>query len=97
MRVEMKYPPKLGWPERILAVAVAILVLFVGLTLGIVILGILGAVAAVVGVRLWWLRRRLRREGLQGEARIIETHYEVVEEQHLLPPPNPGKRHRRRV
>ena len=94
MRIEMKYPPKLGWPERILAVVVAILVLFVGLTLGIVILGILAAAAAVVGVRLWWLRRRLRREGLQGEAGIIETHYEVVEEHYLLPAPKSGKKQR---
>jgi hypothetical protein len=79
-RIEIGVIP-LGWPGRIVAVLVAVLLVVLGLVLGLVVLG-LGAVAAVaVGARVWWLRRRLRREGVRPGVTVVEGEYRVVERQ----------------
>jgi hypothetical protein len=76
----------LGWPSRILAGAVGVLVLAVGFVFGLVVLGLATAAALGIGARLWWLGRSLRR----GEATVaassprpgayIEGEYQVLEE-----------------
>jgi hypothetical protein len=79
-RIEIGVIP-LGWPGRILAVLVALILVALGLVFGLVILG-LGAVAAVaVGARVWWLRRRLRREGVRSGVTVVDGEYRVVERQ----------------
>ena len=71
----------LGWPERILAGVVAVLLLLLGLAFGAVILG-LGVVAGLgLAARIWWLRRRLRRQGARPSSSsvVVEGEYRVLE------------------
>ena len=75
----------LGWPERILAGVVAVLVIVLGLAFGLVILGLVVAAGLVLAVRIWWLRRRLRRAGGHGGATVVEGEYRVLE-RHSKPP-----------
>ena len=56
-----------------------VLVIFLGLAFGLVLLGVIVAVGLVLAVRIWWLRRRLRREGARGGATIVEGEYRVLE------------------
>jgi hypothetical protein len=71
----------LGWPERILAAVLAVLLLLLGLAFGILLLGLAGAAALALAGRIWWLRRRLqraaaRRDG-EGDGTVIEAEYRV--------------------
>ncbi len=72
---------RLGWPERILAGVLAVLLVLLGLAFGALILG-LGVVAGLaLATRIWWLRRRLRRQGAgpsSGSA-VVEGEYQVLE------------------
>ncbi len=76
--VEIK---SLTWPQRILAGAVAVGVVMLGLALGALILGLAAAVGLVFAGRIWWLRRRLRAAARNGETdgSVIETEYHVIE------------------
>jgi hypothetical protein len=70
----------LGWPERILADVFAVLLVMLGLAFGALVLGLGLAAGLGLMARIWWLRRRLRREGkLQHPAALIEGEYEVLE------------------
>ena len=71
-----------GWPERILAGIFAVLLVMLGLAFGALVLG-LGLVAGLgLAARIWWLRRRLRREGqLRHPAALIEGEFRVLERQ----------------
>jgi len=71
----------LGWPERILAGVLAVLLVLLGLAFGVVILG-LGVVAGLgLAARIWWLRRQLRRQGAGSSASsvVVEGEYQVLE------------------
>lgn len=68
-----------GWPERILAGVFAVLLVMLGLAFGALVLGLGLAAGLGMAVRLWWLRRRLRREGkLPQPAAVIEGEYRVL-------------------
>jgi uncharacterized iron-regulated membrane protein len=66
---------------QLAGVVIGLGILAMSLILGAFLLaGLLGfalIVAAVVGVRLWWLRRSMRRAGA-GEGSIIEAEYRIV-------------------
>lgn len=66
-----------GWPERILGVILALLLVVSGLAIGALMLG-LGLIAGLVlSARVWWLRRRLRRQSpslIEGEYQVLERH-----------------------
>jgi hypothetical protein len=69
-----------GWPERILAGVFAVLLVMLGLAFGALILGLGLAAGLGLMARIWWLRRRLRREGkLRHPAAVIEGEYRVLE------------------
>lgn len=70
----------LGWPERILAGVFAVLLVMLGLAFGALILGLSLAAGLGLAARLWWLHRRLRREGrLRQPPALIEGDYQVLE------------------
>ena len=48
----------LAWPQRILAIIVAVFLLLLGLALGTVVLGLALAAGLGLAARIWWLRRR---------------------------------------
>ncbi len=59
-------------------IPVAALVIVLASFLFAVLLVLFLGVAAAVGLRLWWLRRKLRRSG--GASRVIEGDYLIIEE-----------------
>jgi hypothetical protein len=71
-------PSSFGWPERILGGILLVLVILLGLTFGLILLGLGVAVGLVVAARLWWLRRRLLRNAKQQDIDIIEGEYRVL-------------------
>ncbi|CAK0754184.1 hypothetical protein CCP4SC76_240001 [Gammaproteobacteria bacterium] len=50
-----------------------------GLLFGIVLLGVGAITVILLSLRLWWLRRQLRRAGQVADG-FIEAEYQVVEE-----------------
>jgi membrane protein implicated in regulation of membrane protease activity len=74
---------------QVLTLIVAGFALIVAALMGAVILAVvfgLAMIAAIVlVVRVWWLRRKLRRAGPQGNA-VIETEYRVVHERRVREP-----------
>jgi hypothetical protein len=80
----------LGWPERILAGAIGILLLLLGFVFGAVILSLAAIAGLAFAARVWWLRRRLLRQQPQNPADkgVIDAEYRVIH------PPG-ADRHRR--
>jgi hypothetical protein len=68
----------LGWPERILGGIFLALVLLLGFTFGLVLLGLGVAAGLILAARLWWLRRRLLRDAKHQEVDIIEGEYRIL-------------------
>jgi hypothetical protein len=77
-RIEFNRLP-LGWPERFLAGTMAVLLLLLGLAFGAVVLSLAALAGLGISARLWWLRRRLRRQTPPRNADVIEAEYRVVE------------------
>lgn len=85
-----KQPFPLGNPlANALVVIVGALLIGLSLILGFFAFIAIGSVvlvmAAIIGIRIWWLQRRLRKEGLldpdprqSGSVEIIEGEYHVV-------------------
>ncbi len=68
----------LGWPERILGGVFLALVVVLGLTFGLVLLGLGLLAGLVVAARLWWLRRGLLRGAKPQDIEVIEGEYHVL-------------------
>ena len=70
----------LGWPERIIAGALGILLLVLGFIFGAVILSLAAIAGLAFAARIWWLRRRLLRERPQNSTHkgVIDGEYRVV-------------------
>jgi len=77
-RVNIKWP-SMTWSQRLLLGLAVTLLLVLGLLLGIVLLGVGAIAVALLSLRLWWLRRQLRRSGQTANG-FIEAEYRVVEE-----------------
>lgn len=81
-----------------LVVIVGALAIGASLVLGIVVFIALGSIvavlAAIIGIRIWWMNRRLRRQFPDGPAtkrrtddvRVIEGEYRVVSRDRREPP-----------
>lgn len=67
-----------SWASHLWLIPVAALVIVLASFLFVVVLVLFCAVAIGVGLRLWWLRRKLRRNG--GTGRVIEGDYLIIEE-----------------
>lgn len=74
-----------------LVVLVGIVLIGLSLVLGVVAFVAIGSIvlvmAAVIGIRVWWLQRRLRKRGMHepqrprpadADAEVIEGEYRVV-------------------
>ena len=69
-----------GWPERILAGVFTVLLVLLGLAFGALVLGLSLAAGLGLATRIWWLRRRLRREGrLRPPPVVVDGDYQVLE------------------
>jgi len=69
-----------GWPERILAGVLTVLLVLLGLAFGVLVLGLSLAAGLGLATRIWWLRRRLRREGrLRHPPVVVDGDYHVLE------------------
>ena len=55
---------------------------FMGAIILAVVFGVAMIAAIVLVVRVWWLRRKMRRTSPQGTA-VIETEYRVVQERRV--------------
>jgi hypothetical protein len=85
-------PPPQGPLARIVASIVAVVLLVGAVTFGLiafVVIAVLVALAGIViGLRVWWLKRRLEKEGFrpperpqpQPTGQVIDGEYTVVEE-----------------
>ena len=90
-------PPPQGPFARVMASIVAALVLIGAVMFGLVAFLVIAALAVVAGIviwlRVWWLKRRLEKEGFKPHERqvpeptghVIDAEYTVVEE-HDDPP-----------
>ncbi|MCB1875606.1 MAG: hypothetical protein KDH88_06485 [Chromatiales bacterium] len=71
---------QLNWMEAVVAILIVAVALVVGLTFGLVILGLAVVLMLGFGARLWWLKRKWRKEmasdDLQGEYHVVERHIE---------------------
>ncbi len=72
---------------NVFVIVVGALAIAVSIVLGFVAFVVLGSIvavlAAVVGLRLWWLNRKLRRQGQRppgGEAGVIEGEFRVIDD-----------------
>ncbi|MGB5247853.1 MAG: hypothetical protein WBM54_03365 [Woeseia sp.] len=74
-----------------LVVLVGIVMIGLSLVLGVVAFVAIGSIvlvmAAIIGIRVWWLQRRLRKQGMHAperprpvdaETEVIEGEYRVV-------------------
>lgn len=63
------------------------LALIVAVLMGAVILaavfGLAMVAAIVIALRVWWLRRKLRRSGSRSGGALIEAEYEVLRERDI--------------
>ena len=85
-------PPPQGPIARIIASIVAALVLVGTLAFGLIAFLVIATLAAVAGIviwlRVWWLKRRLEKEGFKPHegrsseptGHVIDAEYTVVEE-----------------
>ena len=69
---------KQSWLASLLLIPILIAAAVVGFFVFVVILGLVLLVAAGLMLRLWWLRRKLRRT---GPSQILEGDYSVVREE----------------
>lgn len=67
-------PSWLAWLIAIPALAIAALF---GAVVFLVVIGVAATVALYLGVRIWWLRRKLRKSPPPG---VLEAEYVVVRE-----------------
>jgi len=68
-----------GWLAILLIVPVLLAAMLLGFILFIAVLGLAALFATVLATRLWWLRRKLRKNGNGGM--VLEGEYVVVREQ----------------
>jgi len=68
-----------GWPQRVLLGFLAVIWVVLGLAFGAVFLGLGAAAALGLAARIWWLKRRSRRERRNRHATVIEGEYRVLE------------------
>ena len=73
------------WLGLIGAAIMLLSAVFLGAILFVVLLGAVAVLASVIGVRLWWQRRRLGKATVSPpkrteQGRIIEAEYSVVDE-----------------
>jgi len=74
---EMKVSEMPNWLAWLIAIpALAIAALF-GFVVFVVILGLVATIALYLGVRVWWLRRQMRKVPTRD---VIEAEYVVVRE-----------------
>ena len=66
-----------GWFAWLIVIPTVLAALALGVFFFALFSALLAVAALVVGVRLWWLRRRIRRA---ADSDAIEAEYEVVEE-----------------
>ena len=66
-----------GWLAWLLAIPVLVLAAVFGFFVFLAVLGLALLIAIVLGVRLWWLRRQLRRVPTSA---VIEGEYTVMPE-----------------
>lgn len=66
----------LNWMETLVAVLIVAVALVVGLTFGLVLLGLAAVLMVGMAARVWWLRRKWSR---QTGGDDLETEYHVVE------------------
>lgn len=69
-------PP--AWLAWLLAIPALALAALFGLFVFLAVLGLALVIALYFGVRLWWLKRRMRRT---GGTQVIEGEYVVVREE----------------
>jgi hypothetical protein len=69
---------KKDWLASLLLIPILIAAAVIGFFVFVVILGLVLSVAAGLMLRLWWLRRKLRRA---GPSQILEGDYSVVREE----------------
>ena len=66
-----------GWLAWLLAIPMLVLAAVFGFFVFLTVLGLALVFAIVLGVRLWWLRRQLRRAPASG---VIEGEFTVMPE-----------------
>jgi hypothetical protein len=77
MKQRIEFGGKQGWLASLLLIPILIAAAVVGFFVFLAILGLVLFVAVVLMLRLWWLRRKLRRS---GPAQVIEGDFVVVRE-----------------
>ena len=85
-------PPPQGPLNRIVASVIAAFVMIGAVMFGLVAFLVIGAMAALAGaiiwLRVWWLKRRLEKEGFDPQERsrreppghVIDAEYTVIED-----------------
>lgn len=95
-------PPPQGPLARLVTGVIAVLVLVGALMLGVVAFLVIAALAIVAGIaiwlRVWWIKRRLEKEGFrpreasrsEPSGHVIDAEYTVVDEPDNTPGPPHG-------
>ena len=72
---------------NVFVIVVGVLAIAVSVVLGFVAFVVLGSIvavlAAVVGLRMWWFNRKLRKQGRRapaGETGVIEGEFRVIDD-----------------
>lgn len=75
---EVKVAEIPNWLAWLIAVPALVVAALFGAVVFLVALGVVAAVALYLGVRLWWLRRKLRKATPQND--VLEAEYVVIRE-----------------
>jgi MFS superfamily sulfate permease-like transporter len=80
-RIDSNGLSRLGWRERALFALTVAVVVSLGLTLGVVAIGIGVLVGSVLAVRIAWARHKLRRRARSAHPHaVIDGEFRVIDE-----------------